>query len=292
MLIPGVRGVSEEGDRRKGMVTVSTSTASFKRFGGSAPENYERYFVPPIGRPFAVDLVSAAQLRKGERVLDIACGTGIVARLAAEQVLPGGAVAGVDVNPGMLAVAKTTAPPEASIEWHEGTAEAIPVRDQSFDVALCSLGLQFIPDKGAALGELHRVLSSGGRIAFNAVGPAPEPFEAFAEALGRHIKPEAAGFVRQVFSLHDPAEVRDLVDDAGFRDVSIRSKTMTLRLPPPQEFLWQYLKSTPLVQMVEGLDEAGRSALEEDVSTEWKSFADGDVTVVESIFTVATARRR
>jgi hypothetical protein len=111
-----------------------------------------------------------------------------------------------------------------------------------------------------------------------------------AEALGRHIKPEAAGFVRQVFSLYDPAEIQDLIDAADLRDVSVRSKTLTLRLPPPREFLWQYLHSTPLVQLVEGLDDAGRSALEDDVAARWESFVDGDVLIVEPTFTVATAR--
>jgi ubiquinone/menaquinone biosynthesis C-methylase UbiE len=92
------------------MVAMATSTASFKNLGGNVPENYERYFVPAIGRHFASDLVSAAEIDRGERVLDVACGTGIAARLAAERVAPEGTVAGLDVNSGMLAVARSVAP--------------------------------------------------------------------------------------------------------------------------------------------------------------------------------------
>src|SRR5215207_11707155 len=124
---------------------------SFEAYGGSAPENYERYFVPVIGAPLATDLVDVAALRPGERVLDVACGTGVVARLAAERVEATGTVAGIDLNPGMLAVARSVTPPGMVIEWHQSSAEAMPLPDEAFDVVLCQLGLQFVPDKLAAL---------------------------------------------------------------------------------------------------------------------------------------------
>src|SRR3546814_10481734 len=87
--------------------------------GASPPENYQCFFVPAIGAPLAADLVRNAALREGERVLDVACGTGVVTRLASEQVGATGAVSGLDVNPGMLAVARAATPEGMSIEWHE-----------------------------------------------------------------------------------------------------------------------------------------------------------------------------
>src|SRR3546814_10148611 len=117
-----------------------------------------------------------AALREGERVLDVACGTGVVTRLASEQVGATGAVAGLDVNPGMLAVARAATPEGMSIEWHEANAEAMPLPDASFDVVLCQLGLQFMPDRQAALREMRRVLVDGGRLAFNVPGPMPRIF--------------------------------------------------------------------------------------------------------------------
>src|SRR6185503_2261928 len=102
---------------------------SFEKYGGTAPENYERYFVPAIAAPLAEELVRAAGLRAGERAIDVACGTGVVARLAAARVGDMGAVAGVDINPGMLAVARTVTPPEVAIDWHEASADTLPFAD-------------------------------------------------------------------------------------------------------------------------------------------------------------------
>lgn len=127
------------------------STFNAADYRGAGPANYEKYFVPAIGAPLARDLVAAADLRPGERVLDVACGTGVITRLAAAQVGPTGAVAGLDVNPGMLAVARSATPGDTSIEWYETSAEAMPLADASFDIVLCQMGLQFIVDKVRAL---------------------------------------------------------------------------------------------------------------------------------------------
>src|SRR6185295_4611055 len=110
------------------MTTTSSSDSVYGRtYGGTAPENYQRYFVPAIGGPFAADLIAEAALRAGERVLDVACGTGVVARLAAERVGPSGSVAAVDLNPAMLAVARSIASAGAAIRYYETTAESIPL---------------------------------------------------------------------------------------------------------------------------------------------------------------------
>jgi ubiquinone/menaquinone biosynthesis C-methylase UbiE len=155
----------------------------YEAYGGSAPENYERYFVPVIGTPLATDLIDIATLRPGERVLDVACGTGVVARLAAERVGTTGTVAGIDINPGMLTVARSVTPPGMSIEWYETSAEAIPLPDEAFEVVLCQLGLQFVSDKLAALREMRRVLAPNGRLVIKVVGPTPRIFIILAEAL-------------------------------------------------------------------------------------------------------------
>ncbi|MCI0632908.1 MAG: class I SAM-dependent methyltransferase [Actinobacteria bacterium] len=167
---------------------MSTSI-SFKQYGGNAAENYERYFVPTIGMPFAAALLDAAGLRRGERVLDIACGTGVVTRLAAERAGADGAVAGLDINPAMLAVARSVPSSGAAIEWHEANAEALPIADGSFDVVLSSLGLQFVPDKESALRGMRRVLNPDGRLAIATVGPTPPLFAILEQALARYVKP-------------------------------------------------------------------------------------------------------
>ena len=262
-----------------------------RSYTGSPPSNYERYFVPAIGAPLATDLVRLAALRPGERVLDVACGTGVVARLASEQVGSAGAVAGLDVTPGMLAVARSATPPGASIEWHEASADAMPFPDESFDVVLCQMGLQFMPDRSAALREMRRVLARGGRLALNVPGPTPRLFEILHDELAHHLGDEAAGFVSQVFSLHDTAETEDLLRDAGFHDVSVRSGTRSLDLPAPEEFLWQYMLGTPLAGAVANVDDERRAALERDVVGRWQEVMDGRGLALDVRLVEATARK-
>lgn len=260
-------------------------------YGGNAAENYERFFVPVIGAPVAADLVRLASLRPGERVLDVGCGTGVVARLASQEVGADGTVAGLDVNPGMLAVARSRTSPDASIEWHEASAESMPLPDEAFDVVLCPLSLQFVPDKPAALREMRRVLVPGGRLLASLPGPTGRIFAILADAMERHVGPEAAGFVRHVFSLHDPSELQRLTTDAGFREVAVDASTKTLRLPPAEEFLWQYVHSTPLGGVVAQASEEKRDALERDVAAEWQDFeTDGGMTYEQDL-AVVTARR-
>src|ERR1700732_4783842 len=131
-----------------------------------AAERYERYPARYILGPWAPLLVEAARLTAGERVLDIACGTGVVTRAAAKRVGPTGRIVGIDLNPGMIAVARSLpAPIGASIEWLERSALDLQLEDASFDVVLCQQGLQFFPDKTVALQEMRRVLDNGGRLA-------------------------------------------------------------------------------------------------------------------------------
>ncbi len=260
-------------------------------FARSAAENYERYFVPVIGRPVAADLVDAAALRPGERVLDVACGTGVVARLALERVGADGTVTGLDPNPGMIAVAREAAPPDATIDWHEAPAEAIPLPSESFDVALCGMGLQFFSDRLAGLREIRRVLAPGGRLVANLPGPTPPPLRIMAEELSRHVGPETASFVEAVFSLHDADELRTLVTDAGFGDVDVQAGPRALHLPPPGEFLWQYVSSTPLAAAVAEVDQQRRTALERDYSERCEAFVEDGALTGAVTMTTVTARR-
>ena len=262
----------------------------YKTYGGSAPENYEKYFVPVIGGPLAKELIKIASIQPGERVLDVACGTGIAARLATEFTGETGRVAAVDINPGMLAIARTLSA-EKSIEWYESNAENLPLPDDSFDVVLCQLGLQFFQDRLAALKEMRRVLVPGGRLLVRTVGPTPELFAIFDQALARHISPELSAFVQKVFSLHDSNEIQSLLTAAGFREISVRSETKTLRLPSPEEFLWQYVHSTPLAEPLAQADDAKRAALQDEVVAKWNEFVENGNLILNVPDVLATARK-
>ena len=269
----------------------SRTNLSRQTYGGSPPENYERYFVPAIAEPLARDLIDRAALRAHERILDVACGTGIVARLAAEQIDKTGSVAGLDANPGMLKVAHSATPPEIPIDWHEASAEAMPLPDGAFDVVLCQMGLQLMTGKAVALSEMRRILAPGGRIILNAPGPTPPPMAVMAEALATHIRPEVAGFVHAVFSLHDPADLTKLLDAAGFTDVVVDRHPKTLRLPPPRDFLWQYISSTPLAEPVATVSEEARVALEQRMVAGCAPFVDDGALIMEIGMITALARR-
>jgi ubiquinone/menaquinone biosynthesis C-methylase UbiE len=273
---------------------MTTTTATGHPFGrsytGSAPENYERYFVPVLGRPHAADLVKQAGLRAGERVLDVACGTGIVARLAAERVGPTGSVAALDLNAGMLEVARSvTRSASTPIKWYETTMEAIPLEDGSFDAVLCQLGLQFVTDKAAAAREMTRVVAPGGRILVSVPTPT-RFFDVFEHALARHV-PAAAPFVRMVFSLDDAAKLERLFRDAGLRDVVVRRETKQIRLPAAREFLWQYVHCTPLTALLADADPDLLGAIERDVVSGWEPWSrDGGLTYEQGML-VLTARK-
>ena len=263
---------------------------SFESYGGTAPECYERYFVPAIGAPLAADLVDAAALKSGERLLDVACGTGIVALLGAERVGPAGSVVGVDINPGMIAVARGTTPSATAIDWHEAPADALPLPDEAFDAVTCQMGLQFFADKVAALREMRRVLAAGGRLVLNVPGPTPEMFGILAEALDRHVKSGLAPFVQQVFSLDDAGQLQALISTAGFSEAVVEPRVRALTLPPAADFLWQYVHSTPLAAPVAEADASARAVLEREVVERWKPFAHDDHLTLELRVMTAIAR--
>ncbi|MDQ4104704.1 MAG: methyltransferase domain-containing protein [Actinomycetota bacterium] len=264
----------------------------YKIFGGTAADNYERYFVPIIPAPLAADLIETAAPVPGEYILDVACGTGVLTHLAAQRVSTAGRVVGVDLNPGMLDVARSIpAPPGASIEWREANAEALPLPDGSFDVVLCQLGLMFVADRPAAVREMRRVLSSGGRVAINVPGTITRVFEIMSEALAHHITPALAGFVRTIFSLHDPSELAELLQGAGFHDVTVDTTRKTLRLPPPADFLRQYIHATPMAAAVAEAGDDRQKELESDVLAQWQDFVHHGSLVIDLPILTATARK-
>ena len=265
---------------------------SYRDFTGDAAQNYERYFVPNIGAPVADTLLAAAELRTGERVLDVACGTGIVARRAAEEVGPSGAVTALDLAPDMIDVAKSLpAPDGAHIEWHVGNAESLPFEDGSFDVVLSQMGLQFMGDRPAVAAEFARVLDTGGRLLINTPGAIQPEFELLEKAIIENLNPDLGGFVRAVFSMHDPNEHASLLKKAGLKDVSASVSKVALRLPPPGDFLWQYINLSPMGPFVAQLPEEAKEATERQVvETLGPYVVDGTLPIDQPMVT-ATARK-
>lgn len=236
-----------------------------------AAETYEQYFVPAMFVPWATILLRHASLRPGERVLDVACGTGIVARLAAPLVGSNGQVVALDLNQAMLAVARARpAPSGATITWQEGNAMALPAPDRAFDVVLCQHGLQFIPDRAGAVREMRRVLVHGGRalvIVLQALARHPV-FEALIESAARHLSlPISAVMIP--FTLCDADELRDFFISAGFEKVDVFPESTKVRFPEPERFVPLALMSTAwAVPALAQMEAPHREALLETVSAE------------------------
>jgi len=216
---------------------------------GTAAEMYERNLVPAIFEPFAIDLLEHAHLQPGERVLDVACGTGIVGRLAWPQVAPSGGVVGVDANPEMLTVAQQASQKiGADIEWIEGNVSKMPIPNDDFDVVLCQHGLQYFPDQPVALTEMRRVLGDHGRLILNVWRPIK--FNAghavFAEVLERHVSAEAAATRRAPFKLSDREKVRALLKNSGFHDSVVSLATRIARFASAEAMIRIMMAGTPL----------------------------------------------
>ena len=242
---------------------------------GSAPEAYERYLVPAIFALWGERLVAAAGVGPGDRVVDVACGTGVVARHAAARVGPGGAVAGADLNPGMIAVAARIAP---GIAFEAADAANLPYPDDAFDIALCQLAVMFFPDRAAALAEMRRVLAPGGRLALNAWrGLDHNPgWAALVAALDAHAGPAVADLMRAPFSYGDADALRTLAERAGFSEVRVEVDAGTIRFPSAAELLRCQFAAFPPSVHTTPLSDTAHDALVADLEERLRPYAGPD----------------
>jgi ubiquinone/menaquinone biosynthesis C-methylase UbiE len=262
--------------------------------GGSAPEIYERDLVPAVFGPWARLVVEFADPQLGDRVLDVACGTGVVARVAAGKVGERGAVAAADLNPGMIAVAHSLpAPLGPTVEWRQADAGALPFADQAFDIVFCQLGLQFFADRAIALREMLRVLRPGGRVVvmvWREIDQSPG-FAALAAALERHIGPEASSIMRAPFSLGDPEELSSLIAEGGFEALELRAENGAVRFASVERFVASYVAGSPLAAPVAAASPEARDALLAEVVAKLEQFVAGDELKFPIEAYLARARR-
>lgn len=196
----------------------------------AAATSYEEAVVPALIREWAPRLVAAAGIRPGDRVLDVACGTGVLSRAVAEAVGPVGSVTGLDLDPGMLTIAARVAP---GISWHRGVAEDLPFPDAAFDAVVSQFGLMFFEDRPRALREMWRVLRPGGRMAVAVWASLDEtPAYAAEVALVERLAGRAAADVlRSPFALGDRAQFELTFTAAGIPLSSLTTDAGTGRFP-------------------------------------------------------------
>ena len=215
-----------------------------------AAEVYEARFVPAIFAEWAPHLVEAAGVVGGQAVLDVACGTGVVARTAADRMTGRGRVVGLDLNEGMLAVARRLRP---DIEWRQGDAAALPFESGSFDVVLCQAALMLFPDRAEALAEMARVVTEGGTVAVQVWDrlEAQAGFGAMYAAFSEHLGPAAAELESSYWALGDLDLVGSLFAAAGLRVTGTRTRVGVVRFDSAEEAVATEIQATPLAERID-----------------------------------------
>jgi ubiquinone/menaquinone biosynthesis C-methylase UbiE len=196
----------------------------------TAADIYDELFLDVLCIPWAERAAKRAGLAPGERILDVACGTGAVASVALREIGSEGSVVGIDRSPEMLAVARRKMP---DIDWREGRAEALPFADDSFDAVFCQFGLMFFDDRSQALREMLRVLRPGGRVTlavWDGLERSPA-YTALIELVEQQLGLDAGKPIRSAFALGDLAAMRALLEDAGFASVAVDSVNDTVCFP-------------------------------------------------------------
>ena len=243
----------------------------------AAARAYEGLHVPALFREWASRVLDAAQVGPGDRVLDVACGTGVLAREAMSRVQQDNHVAGLDVDPGMLAVARELEP---RVDWRHGLADALPWEDESFDAVVSQFGLMFFPDRAAAVREMLRVSRARGRLAV-AVWDALERSEAYPEEvalLERRAGPQAADALRAPFVLGDTDALQDLFKEAGASNVEVNTVAGSARFPSVRTMVEADLRGWLPIMGVQLEDELIESILD-DAERELAGYVQPDGSV-------------
>ncbi len=213
-----------------------------------AAQFYERLFVPALFGQWPAQLLGLAGVQAGETVVDVGCGTGVLARAALQRVGAGGQVVGVDPNAGMLDVARQEAP---EVTWIQGVAERLPLDPASADVVAGQFALMFFTDRAAALSEMRRVLRPGGRlvIATWAALSASPGYDAMVSLLRRVAGDPAADALLVPFTIGTESALMDIVAPV-FPDVQIQLLTGRARFPSIDAWLTADIKAWTLNDLV------------------------------------------
>jgi len=219
----------------------------------SAAAIYEQFFVPALFADWPTHVLNAAQVQPGDSVLDVACGTGVLACAAAARVGSTGTVTGVDINKGMLTVAQQKAP---QITWKVSPAEALPFEDNRFERVVSQFGLMFFTDQVKALAEMRRVLKPGGRIAI-AVWSSLEAtpgYQAVATMLHELFGSQAAQSIQAPYALGNTQKLTSLFAAAGLDNVSVETILGQARFASVEDWLYTDIKGWTLADNVSDAD--------------------------------------
>lgn len=258
---------------------------------GDGPTNYQGFLVPGMFTPFAAHLIADLRIAPGSAVLDVACGTGVVTRLAARATGATGSVTGIDIGAPMLAVARSQ-PAEADsapVTYLEASALELPLADRSFDYATCHHGFQFFPDRLAAIRELHRVLAPGGRVAIACwTGLERTPvFRAIRDSLRLHVGEEAGQMMNSPFSV-EATELADLLQTAGFTATEVECVELRATFRAVPDFGAAVIAAGPVAAHFNEASADSRQAVAAAVTEAAEQYTEGETVSFPMYSNVAT----
>lgn len=266
------------------------SVQSSWALSGELGADYEQFLAPAMFRPWAPVLADFAEVAIDERVLDIACGTGVVAREIFERFGQKDRIVGCDNNRAMLSAAEQAAP---DVSWRLGDALDLPFDASVFDVALCQQGFQFFPDRQKAAREAHRVVRSGGRFALAVWASLKhQPGQsAVAAAVETHVGSEAARLVASPFVLGNPAMIAADLNAAGFKNVEERQETRLARFPSALEFTLGMVRGGSLARAGVVIDERTEQAILKSVAAALEPYQSDEELAFPMVSNLLLARK-
>ncbi|NQW22046.1 MAG: methyltransferase domain-containing protein [SAR202 cluster bacterium] len=248
---------------------------------GNVAQIYEEQNVPSMFRPLAELTLQHVVVNESDQVIDVACGTGILGRLVAKKLGKGGSMMGVDLNYGMIEVAKQHTPAtDASVEWQQGDATELPFPDASFDAAFCQQGLQFFPDKVAALKELRRVTTPGGSMILTVWSAVSPVNAAISDALARYVNDGAAQNALSPYAFRDPEVIKGLMIEAGIQGITMETLVVERLMGQGEDSILRLIAGTPYGVDLGKADEATQRAVAKDVAESLQEFRGDNGLVV------------
>lgn len=248
---------------------------------GSAAAIYEEQKIPAVFRPLALATLDALPIKENDKVLDVACGTGIVGREVMNKLGPNGSVTGVDLNEGMIGMAREITKTEAArYEWHVADVTAMPFEADTFSVAFCQQGLQFFPNEDDALREMHRVLNPGGRIAITVWAGASEFFKSLARSLSQYVSEEVGQKSLAPFQYAGMATLPDRLSDIGFDDINVQKIYVDRKIHTPETAIPKEILGNPVGPAVAKQGEVVMGQIVGEIMDDLTHCFDGEKLVV------------
>ena len=247
----------------------------------SAVAAYEEQKVAAMFGPLARETLCKVHISEDDTILDVACGTGIVARTIFNQIQPARPIVGTDLNEGMVRMARQITQNTAnSFEWHIASVEELPFDSGRFSLVFCQQGIQYFPDEQAALVEMRRVMAADGRLVISVWGGASDFFLAMAESVGRHVNPEVGARYLAPFSYQNTNQLPDMLRTAGFSDIKVETLIVDRTMVDIAVSISKEIIGHPAGSQVQATGEANVNAIAEDVIAACSEYQQGKDMIV------------